>query len=165
MRRPVFEQALLGVSLLLFTNTNNSPMSPHAHPSISSQQSHLSNVLAPVSPPANIERTESEVRTRNSTAGNKRLTLPAVQIQADDDERKGEPSENTDRRDRDKGKEKDKEDGKWIQGIDYAYEYVPVTQVSGYESPSQSDADSYPSDVKEENICKCLVVVTWVLVP
>ncbi|WVQ89859.1 hypothetical protein IAS59_003623 [Cryptococcus gattii] len=84
-------------------------MSPHTHSSSSSQQPHLSNVLAPASPPANIERTESE-------------------IQADDDERKGEPSENTDRRDKDKGKEKDKEDGKWIQGIDYAYEYVPVTQ-------------------------------------
>lgn len=32
----------------------------------------------------------------------------------------------------------------------------------GYESSSGSHADSHPSDVKEERICKCLaVVVTW----
>lgn len=106
-------------------------MSAHGHPSTSSQQPHLSNILAPASQPANTERTESEVRTRNSAAGNKRLTLPAVQIQADDGGGEGEQGQNADRRDSSKGKEKDKEYDKWIQGIDYAYEYVPVTQVSG----------------------------------
>lgn len=106
-------------------------MSARAHPPSSSQQPHLSNILAPTSQPANTERTESEVRTRNSAAGNKRLTLPAVQIQADDGDAEGEPGLKAGRRDSDKGKEKDKEDDKWIQGVDYAYEYVPVTQVSG----------------------------------
>ncbi|OWZ65788.1 hypothetical protein AYX14_06125 [Cryptococcus neoformans] len=103
-------------------------MSARAHPPSSSQQPHLSNILAPTSQPANTERTESEVRTRNSAAGNKRLTLPAVQIQADDGDAEGEPGLKAGRRDSDKGKEKDKEDDKWIQGVDYAYEYVPVTQ-------------------------------------
>lgn len=57
--------------------------------------------------------------------------MPAVQIQADDGGGEGEQGQNADRRDSSKGKEKDKEYDKWIQGIDYAYEYVPVTQVSG----------------------------------
>lgn len=84
-------------------------MSAHGHPSTSSQQPHLSNILAPASQPANTERTESE-------------------IQADDGGGEGEQGQNADRSDSSKGKEKDKEYDKWIQGIDYAYEYVPVTQ-------------------------------------
>lgn len=84
-------------------------MSARAHPPSSSQQPHLSNILAPTSQPANTERTESE-------------------IQADDGDAEGEPGQKAGRRGSDKGKEKDKEDDKWIQGVDYAYEYVPVTQ-------------------------------------
>ncbi|ODO01746.1 hypothetical protein I350_06575 [Cryptococcus amylolentus CBS 6273] len=60
------------------------------------------------------QREEAEVRAK-SRGRDARLTLPAKQNQAGasgsgDKEKRGE------------------KDGKWIQGIDYAYEYVPVIQ-------------------------------------
>lgn len=117
MRLLGFEQDLLRChTLTILLTLTKAHVRPRPSPS-SSQQPHLSNILAPTSQPANTERTESEVRTRNSAAGNKRLTLPAVQIQADDGDAEGEPGQKAGRRGSDKGKEKDKEDDKWIQGL------------------------------------------------
>ncbi|WVQ75322.1 hypothetical protein IAR50_004938 [Cryptococcus sp. DSM 104548] len=64
------------------------------------------------------QREEAEVRaTKKSRGSDARLTLPAKQNHAG-------ASGSGDKA----GDKRGDKDGKWIQGIDYAYEYVPVTQ-------------------------------------